>query len=82
MTNFRATRISILASMVRISHPEVALGRVALCIGLAFGAMWIGNVALRLETCISRESCVITITIAIVQTVSEPSYFSATHRRS
>ena len=68
--------------MVRISQPEVALKRVALCVGLAFGTMWIGTIALRLETCISRESCVITIAIATVQTVSERSYFSATHRLS
>jgi NO-binding membrane sensor protein with MHYT domain len=57
--------------MARISQPGVALKRVALCIGLAFGAMWIGMIAQRLQSCISRESCEITIAIAIVQTVSE-----------
>ena len=68
--------------MVRVSQPEVTLQRVALCVGLAFGAMWIGTIALRLQTCISLESCVITFAIATVQTVSEHGYFSATHCQS
>ena len=68
--------------MVRISQPGIVLKRVALWVGLAFGAMWIGMIAQRLQSCISHESCEITIAIAIVQTVSERGYFSATHRPS
>ena len=64
--------------MVRVSQPEVVLKRVAVCVGLAFGVMWTGTIALRLGTCISRQSCVTTFAIATVQTVSKRGYFSAT----
>lgn len=56
--------------MVRISQPRGVLKWVAICIGLAFGMMWICAIGQRLEACI-YTSCGLTIAIAAVQTASK-----------
>lgn len=71
MANVRATRMSILTFMMRVSQPKVTWKRVALCIGLAFGVMWIETIAQRLETCTFR-SCGITTATVTTQSVSKP----------
>ncbi|KAF8551771.1 hypothetical protein OG21DRAFT_241867 [Imleria badia] len=65
-----ATRISILTFMIRAFQPEVALKRIALCIGLAFGLMWIETTAQRLEIC-AFLSCGTTSAIVTTQTAMD-----------
>ncbi|KIK94731.1 hypothetical protein PAXRUDRAFT_827716 [Paxillus rubicundulus Ve08.2h10] len=65
-----AARISILTSMVRVSHPGPALKRIAYCIGVAFGIMWLSFCAERLEDCL-RNACLMERPLAISQTIMD-----------
>ena len=64
----RAARPSILMFMVRVSQPGVTLKRVALCVGLAFGVMWIEVIAQRLETCASHSCGIMATAVATAPT--------------
>lgn len=70
MTDSRAARISVLASIVRVSHPEGILRHIALGIGTFFGMMGIATLALRTQLCIVN-ACLMTKTVLIAQTTSE-----------
>ncbi|KAN0085917.1 hypothetical protein V8E55_007051 [Tylopilus felleus] len=63
-----AARPSILMFMVRVSQPGVTLKRVALCVGLAFGVMWIEVIAQRLETCASHSCGIMATAVATAPT--------------
>ncbi|KAF9226363.1 hypothetical protein BS17DRAFT_673142, partial [Gyrodon lividus] len=69
-THIRAARISILTSMVRVSQPAPVLKRIACCIGIAFGIMWLSIWAQRLEVCL-RHACLMVRPLAIAQTTTD-----------
>ncbi|KAG8216476.1 hypothetical protein J3R82DRAFT_6587 [Butyriboletus roseoflavus] len=70
MTNSRSMRISILASIVRVSHPEGILRHIALAIGVSFGIMAIAMFALRIQLCVA-DACPMTMTVLIAQTTTD-----------
>lgn len=70
MTDSRATRISVLASIVRVSCPEGMLRHIALGIGAFFGMMGIATLGLRTQLCIV-DACFMTKTVFIAQTTSK-----------
>ena len=70
MTNSRSMRISILASIMRVSHPEGTLRHVALAVGTSFGIMGLVMFALRVQFCI-EYACFMTKTVLIAQTTSK-----------
>lgn len=66
----RSTRISILASIVRVSRPEGMLRSIALGIGTLFGIMGAGMVGQRVQVCLTNH-CLMTKQLLIAQTTSE-----------
>ncbi|KAG8216477.1 hypothetical protein J3R82DRAFT_6588 [Butyriboletus roseoflavus] len=63
-------RISILASIVRVSHPEGILRHIALAIGVSFGIMALAMLALRIQLCVV-DACDMTTTVLIAQTTTD-----------
>ena len=68
--NSRATRISILTSMVRVSRPEGNLRHIALGVGVLFGFIGVVMLAVRLHLCLD-DACLMTTPTLIIQTISK-----------
>lgn len=60
--------------MARVSQPVGMLKRVAVGVGAAFGAMWLGLLGQRTQVCLNN-SCLITREVTIAQTISEHEHY-------
>lgn len=66
----RATRISILASIVRVSRPEGRLRHISLGTGILFGILGAAMIGKRLQGCLAK-GCLMTRALLIAQTTSK-----------
>ncbi|KAH7913181.1 hypothetical protein BJ138DRAFT_670414 [Hygrophoropsis aurantiaca] len=65
-----SARMSILCSIIRVGNPDLKHRRFAIGVAIAFGVMWIGLMAQKLNVCYHHQ-CMMTRNVAISQLITD-----------